>query len=126
MCCWCADGLQEVTELYRSVGSGQGIEIALVCRLGDLSTVMQVGNTATEGTPLALPAGIILSRSIGLEVLRVVHGEFSAQDSCEFVIELDGIFPHSMLDPNPFGAVFEITDHLAFEVTANFAPKKTH
>jgi len=109
-----------------SISGGQGVEIALVGRLGYLGTTMQVGDAVTERAPLAFSSGIVFFGSEGLKVLSVVHREFGAQDSSEFVVEFEGVLTHSMLDPNPFETLFEISNKLALEVAVKFAAQKPH
>lgn len=87
---------------------------------------MQIGDSVTQGAPLALSVGIVFFGAEGFEVSSVVHGEFRAQDTAVFVVEFEGVLTDSMLDPNAFGTLLKIRDDLALEIAVEFSSQKAH
>lgn len=110
----------------RRINRSEGIEVAVVGGLRDVSAALKIGDAFAHGEPLFRAFGIAFSAAKDFEFGGLVDGGFGAQDAALLVVKLDGVLSEAMFDANAFGPVLEIADDFAFEGAVDFAAQEAH
>src|SRR5512135_3357710 len=99
---------------WRLDGS-QGLKIALIGRLGQFATPVEVGNPFAQWLPTRRSSRVIGNGPIDLQAPRLVDGRLHAQHLPLLVVHLHAILATGVLDPYPLGARLQVADHLPRE-----------
>src|SRR5262249_30940660 len=118
------DLLGETPQRGRGVDTGQGVEVALVDRLADLSAPVQIGDPSSQLAPRTTTVRVALFGPEDLEVRRIVEGVLGPQHAALFVVELEGVLANAVLETDPFFAFLEVAADFTREVPAHSPAEK--
>jgi hypothetical protein len=100
-------------ELFLDLGDRHRLAIPLVALIAQFTPAVQVADAFAHSLPRGRTIGVIRRRAKHLEVPRVVDRRFDPQDAAAFVVHLDRVAIHPVLDPKAFMELAAVGHHLS-------------
>ena len=115
---------QELLCGRRVVGHGEGREILMVGRAGDLSETMEAGDALGHRKPADDALAFSVAMRANKKAIGVVDDGFNPEDEAKLVVHLDPVLADPVFDAHAFSAGFEVFHHVGLEVAGEFLAEK--
>lgn len=108
------------------IDDGEGIKVTSVGGQRYFGVTPKMGNTFRHGIPAGNLLSFTYASASDFEIVGVVNDGFNTQHTTEFVIHLNPVLLHTMLNTRAGPTFFEITDDFASKAPVEFLTEEGH